>query len=281
MGDMVKNVSLDPLSYTSIPIKMRTVTDEVIACATAFFYRHGDKTYLITNWHNVTGLHPKTKERIDLTSPVALSLALVHASENAISWSWGNLNLYDSGNRPEWFVHPVHRENVDVVALEVELDGDVGQVKGFKCVNDIEFDDINPRVADDVFILGFPNNLSSGGRFPLWKKGSIASEPDIDVGDAPKFYVDAATRKGMSGSPVIIRRIGVHNVQDGIFNDDSSIGEAQVFGGVYSGRIQADDLLAAQIGIVWKPSVIEEIIEGRQRERLYYPEASFPSVISE
>ena len=35
------------------------------------------------------------------------------------------------------------------------------------------------------------------------------------------------------------------------------------FAGVYSGRIQGKSALDAQLGIVWKKEVIEEIIEGK------------------
>jgi hypothetical protein len=61
-----------------------------------------------------------------------------------------------------------------------------------------------PRVAAEVFILGYPKGLSMQGVMPVWKRGSIASEPLINVMDqAPAFLVDAATRDGMSGSPVL------------------------------------------------------------------------------
>ena len=33
------------------------------------------------------------------------------------------------------------------------------------------------RVAAEVFILGYPEGLSMQGVMPVWKRGSIASEP--------------------------------------------------------------------------------------------------------
>jgi hypothetical protein len=41
----------------------------------------------------------------------------------------------------------------------------------------------------------------------------------------------------------------------------SYLGEGRRFLGVYSGRV-GDDSFKAQLGIVWKPSVIEEIIQA-------------------
>jgi hypothetical protein len=39
-------------------------------------------------------------------------------------------------------------------------------------------------------------------------------------------------------------------------------GYAERFIGIYSGRI-GSDVFQAQLGIVWKPSVIDEIMEGK------------------
>jgi hypothetical protein len=59
-----------------------------------------------------------------------------------------------------------------------------------------------------VFILGFPKGISQGA-FPIWKRGSIATEPLYGVttiwakSGAPVILVDALTNDGMSGSPVL------------------------------------------------------------------------------
>jgi hypothetical protein len=44
--------------------------------------------------------------------------------------------------------------------------------------------------------------------------------------------------------------------------NDSIIGEIQNFVGIYSGRYTGDTQFDAQLGIVWKKSVIDEIIDG-------------------
>jgi len=265
---------VDKLSLCSIPIRLVTVTDAVIATATAFFYRHEEQPWLITNWHNVTGIHPTERIRIDDTSPTSIHLAIPKKEEAATRWKWGRMDLYNQESKPNWLVHPTFREEVDVIAIKVDTDETMGIP--IECINDISFDSIKPRVADQVFILGFPHNLKSAGQLPLWKNGTIASEPDADIDGLPMFYVDAATRSGMSGSPVIIRRNGVHGLNDGLPTAETIIGEAQILCGIYSGRIYAKDLLDAQIGIVWKEKIIEEIIIGKKYDTLYYPHESFP-----
>ncbi len=61
----VKKFNFDQISYTSIPITMHfSETKQKLASGTAFIYEFEEKFYLITNWHNVTGLNPITKEHI-------------------------------------------------------------------------------------------------------------------------------------------------------------------------------------------------------------------------
>ena len=111
----------------------------------------------------------------------------------------------------------------------------------------------------DVFILGYPMGIGTH-RLPVWKRGSVASEPDIDVDNLPMFYVDTATSSGMSGSPVI-RRDTSGEMEDGSFA--LGAGTMSRFVGIYSGRITPKDRHEAHLGIVWKSSVIPEIISGR------------------
>ena len=128
--------------------------------------------------------------------------------------------------------------------------------------------DFEPYVGDDVFVLGYPRGFDGGHELAIWKRGSIASQPNVDLEKLPKILVDTATREGMSGAPVIARRRGLiipRGVQGtpGQFTGLELIGQADTFLGVYSGRI-GDDELGVQLGIVWKARVLEEIIVGQR-----------------
>lgn len=92
--------------------------------------------------------------------------------------------LYDKEGNERWIEHPAGR-NVDVVAIPITKDD---QIKLFALVS----------------IIGFPLGLSSTG-WPIWKTGHIASDPLVDVDGRRGFLIDATTREGMSGSPVILR----------------------------------------------------------------------------
>ena len=107
--------------------------------------------------------------------------------------------------------------------------------------------------------LYFPFGKQTG-YIPIWKKASVASEPELDVENLPYFFADTATRTGMSGSPVVLykdRPITMINEKERKVSRHWT-----KFVGVYSGRIGADNETKgdAQLGRVWKPHVIQEMI---------------------
>lgn len=115
--------------------------------------------------------------------------------------------------------------------------------------------DIVPTVAMPISIIGFPLGFSGPGRLPIWKTGHIASDPDLDYNKEPLFLIDATTRGGMSGSPVVLRLSGGYKTRSGN-SVMSSSRKATLFLGIYSGKLPGD----SEIGRVWRPYLIEEII---------------------
>ena len=131
--------------------------------------------------------------------------------------------------------------------------------------NDIKIYDIDLALADfdlmiypseAVSIIGFPEGITSEGKLPIWKTGHIASDIDVDWGGKPAFLIDATTKGGMSGSPVIAERVSIYQTSEG-----NNIGNAVRFLGVYSGR--EIDVSGIEIGFVWKPRAITEILAVR------------------
>jgi hypothetical protein len=147
-----------------------------------------------------------------------------------------------------------------VVALKIAKRGDAQLLN--PPLNKFEgFTDFRPDIGEDAFILGFPKGLEAGAGLPIWKRASIASEPNYDLDGLPKLLVDTATRQGMSGSVVIARRRGLIVPRSARSEAEHIVGMADNFVGVYSGRI-GDDPLGVQLGVVWKGRVIDEIIGG-------------------
>jgi hypothetical protein len=119
-----------------------------------------------------------------------------------------------------------------------------------------------PLVASEVFILGYPLGLTKQGIFPIWKRGSIASEPFFDLMDGPIILVDAVTREGMSGSPVLYfgNALATTEGRDA-FGPPSS---QPWLVGVYAGRegVTEEEVHMA-LGRVWKRPLLDEIFHSQ------------------
>jgi len=186
------------------------------------------------------------------------------SDETLIGLGITNIDLYHDEfyTIPKWFVHPEHGYKVDVVVIPyATVEGYTGNLRMYP-INHCDFvDGYNLAVSDDVFILGYPLNLTGNYELPIWKRGSVATEPSLDLDALPMFLIDTATRPGMSGSPVIMQRSGFH-MKGKELNTNDLIGTIRTFVGVYSCRLGTSNQVEAQLGIVWKPNVIEEIING-------------------
>lgn len=216
---MEKKLNINPISLSVTPIWVCGLdTQSALGVATGFIYKHSNQYYLVTNWHNVTGFNTETGKRIDeqsLASPTKLVVYLAHSykiktGEIAVDRKQITLSLYCKDQKPKWLIHPQYSQKVDVVALKLE---DNVIPESIKCINDdnIEYDDNIPiEVSDDVFIIGYPYNYQSGKKIPIWKRGTVASEPDINYDDLPLMLIDTSGGLGMSGSPVIFKRVGIH-----------------------------------------------------------------------
>lgn len=269
------------LATLVVPVRVDPLTGEVTASAraTGFFWEAGGHWHLVTNVHTLTGWHPQMGRSIssDAFCPTHLDyqVSIDVEPQNEV----GRFMLQRKGYRvaleedgqPAWFEHPHLGDQVDVAVLELFRTPDEEQLRKIGAnkmitppVNRHEgWIDFEPAAADDAYVLGFPKGMSGGRGFPVWKRASIASEPNIDLDGLPKILIDTATREGMSGAPVIAVRRGL-TLPTGEFDDQAVIGEAANFLGVYSGRV-GDDPMGVQLGIVWKARVIDEILAGMKR----------------
>jgi len=82
----------------------------------------------------------------------------------------------------------------------------------------------------------------------------------MDINDMPYFYADTATRKGMSGSPVVLYK----DRPATIISESKGLMSSHITKliGIYSGRIGVENNLEgnAQLGRVWKAGIFKNII---------------------
>jgi len=177
----------EKLNYVPFKIRMRC-KDINLAIGTAFIYQYEANTYLVTNWHNVTGRNPKSKETLSDVGNEPDNLVMgIPTIQNPneqpmmIKWEWKILELYEDQNReiPVWLHHPVHSENVDVVVIPLPGVEETALKHSKDPILNLENIRLYPSL--DVYVLGFPRGMSGGAHFPIWKRGTIATEPDINI----------------------------------------------------------------------------------------------------
>lgn len=255
-------ITIDPFTAAVSPLLMY-FEDTELSVGTCFFWENNGIRYLVTNKHNATGKDTLTGKHISETLAEPDELRFTCFQNQDLNCAREvRIPLLDD-NEPLWLEHPHHTNKVDVVCIKLPPEIAPHVIP----INTLPQSPLAARIADEVFILGYPLGVGPN-KFPIWKRASVASEPDIDVDNLPKFFVDTMSTHGMSGSPVIRRAIS------GIMEDGSHVvqagGPITKFVGVYSGRLIVNGSTDAQLGIVWKKRVINEIIDASKLPPLQY-----------
>ncbi|MEE9586776.1 MAG: serine protease [Hyphomicrobiaceae bacterium] len=248
---------VDEYSLVSIPLTLVSIGPSY-SSATGFFYVRGNKIFWVSNWHVFSGRNPISGQPMKSNGSIPEKVVFpLHLKKKLGHWRNGvTVDLCNSSNRPAWLQHP-KGQDIDVAVLPFSNLPD--DCTFYEAVRPSETSDLLFVVGMDVFIVGFPLGLSKQDIIPVWKRGSVASEPALPADGLPLFLVDAATREGMSGSPVYARTFGNAPLEGG---GTSMGGDVYTrFLGVYSGRYGADDEFAAQLGRVWHRSVLDEVID--------------------
>lgn len=253
--------SIHPLSATSLLLELLAFK-ETIATATGFLITYNGSTYLVTNHHVFSGRHPDSRELLDKHAAIPTSVVVWHHEGGPSSgWNREPYDLLEDDGKPKYLEHPQNADAIRDVAL-LRLD----PLPTSTVAYNLDFRKPNPGAyigpSSPVSIVGFPMGKAAGGSLPVWKTGHIASEPKLDYGDLPSFLIDATTKQGMSGSPVAFVSHGGYPLepQEGIVGG-IGMGSALVFLGVYASRNMPpfEDM---HIGRVWKPVVIDEILNA-------------------
>lgn len=253
---MQPRMIIDPLSATSLRVVPKFDAME-LASATAFTVIHEGRPFLVTNWHVASGRDADTDICLDKThAAIPNKLSVRFHKKGALGqWTIADVPLQDADGKNLWLEHPLGRL-VDIVAVPIP-EGLLSSIEVYRLDLALASVDIVAMPAMPISVIGYPLGLSTGGNWPIWKTGHIASDPDLDfeIG-RPAFLIDATTRAGMSGSPVVLR---LESYSTSTGNQVLAGGIATRFMGVYAGRIHGD----SEIGRVWRPHLIPEIFLGR------------------
>lgn len=227
-----------------------------------FFTRRNERLYLVTNWHVVSGRNADTEETLDVSAAIPDELRVYLPDVKADgSFQFGDrqplsVMLYE-GERKKWLDLKMKGKWIDVTLIPMDEKEDAAIIPIENCEEPFN-DAVRFEITSPVYVIGFPFGKIAGD-IPIWKRATVASEPTYDMDDLPYYFVDTATREGMSGSPVIFFKDRPVIIGNGT-SDEVSIHWTK-FMGIYSGRIGANKNMGdAQLGRVWKVDVIDKII---------------------
>lgn len=255
------------------PITMRRIFDDgtehyqpSIGTGFLYFSYEHEATLLITNYHCLSGLDLWNSPIGSFTPNVIdVGLTMDEPTEDPKYFRRREITLryplLDDEEKPLFYHLPkdaAGRIPADIAMLPISLEdsnlGEKGAHVNARYVASFGFHlDHDLSLGEDCFIIGYPRGLSGDGRTPIWKRATIASEPNNTYKGDLVFLVDTATREGMSGSPVFLVR------REAALSDRNRRGideeKKEKLIGVYSGRIGADEL-GVQLGIVWSVEML-------------------------
>lgn len=242
---------VDPLSVRSLYLEIFS-KDQFCGSATGIVVEYKGKQYLITNWHVLSGRNPETNNPLNPSGYLPDQINILHHSKVLGTWVVRTEALLEPNGSRRWIEHK-QGSKIDVAALPLTVLDNQVQIYPFDLA--LAETDMLAVVAMPVSIIGFPLGLAGPGFFPIWKTGHIASDTDLDYAGLPCFLIDATTRGGMSGSPVLLRLTGGFETKSGGFVLAGG-GIYTKFLGLYSGRLHDQ----SEIGRVWRPQVITETL---------------------
>ena len=208
------------------------------------------KPVLVTNRHNLTGRRQDTGELIDKKYAAVPNEVVINHNRKGQIGAWIKVvePILDDDGNPLWIEHAHLGATADCVALPLTNLADV-ELYPYELHSGQQ---MNVGIASVVSVIGFPFGLTQAGGMAIWATGFVASEPELIE---PSMLIDCRSRKGQSGSAVIAYRgDGSYGIGNGI-----TLGGAPAWRlmGIYSGRINDQ----SDLGIVWKPGVIEDILK--------------------
>jgi hypothetical protein len=258
---------ISPLSVSTVKLEL-FFNDIRLSEATGFFYKNQSRYFLISNWHVLTGRNVSSGQPIDKNGAIPNKLQFnIFSNTNQDTSNIISVFFYLNDTKSESIIveHQLGRQ-VDIAMIELPLDFVSGKLALF--CHYFDLDDINHdiiyEVGDNTYIIGYPEGISIHNVLPIWKGGTIASEPHLNTSGSESFFlVDTATRPGMSGSPVVFRSVNIHRRS---YNNIIMNGKLEIkLIGVYSGRYGENNNNYLQLAKIWKSNLISEIIYHGRR----------------
>jgi len=273
---MESQLKVEHISMITTPILLLK-GDLVVSQGTGFYFIVADKAknsniiFLVTNHHVLTGSAPNENK-----PPIGDNVIFFfHKDENATGvLKQVRFPLFTKNQDPIWISSKSCPEaDVAIIPLVSSLYQDC---KVFGISEDWTKAPIKVRPTSRVTLVGYPYGYEDKvNSLPIWKTGSIASEPNVDFMGKPLFVVDVSAFPGMSGSPAFAISYGMYEMESG----GTTAGNVQKFLGIYASmqilkekkfleEIQTDKkegiiiTESLQLGHVWKAQLILDMVKS-------------------
>lgn len=244
-------MKIDHLSLTTTPIELYN-DDKLITQGTGFYIaRIEDKNatlFLVTNYHVITDSLPTENK-----SPAGNRIVFqFHEDKNDPSKvKTVSFSLFTNAGKPIWLINKNFPE-ADIAVIPIPITLYLNCVVN-SITENFAKTKLNIGPSSNVSLIGYPYGIyDKKNSLPIWKKGSIATEPAFNFNGKPLFLVDVSSFPGMSGAPVFSIGHGTFKSEDGKIGTKS----IRKFLGIYS------SFNHMEFGHVWKADLIIEIINS-------------------
>jgi len=265
-------MAVEHLSMITTPVILLK-GNKMVSQGTGFYYGLQDSSgsilFLVTNHHVLTGYPPEE------TKPPKGDniLFYLHKDADDPGYVYGiGFPLYTKEGKPIWLSSKEFPQaDVAVIPIVTAL---YTNAKVFGISEDWTGGNIKIRPTSTITIIGYPYGYyDKKNCLPVWKTGSIASEPNVDFEGKPLFLVDISAFPGMSGSPAFAIAYGAYETVEG----PATVGHVQKFLGIYASmqmlkeakyleEMTSESRLGVivheslELGHIWKANVITKII---------------------
>lgn len=261
-----ESISVSPFSRAAVqvnPVRIDQDGKEIArSSASGFFWNEGGKLLLFTNYHVISGVNTITNMHLAHWVPNACDIGFFAESrwpseENpdryALLRYTARIEFDDCALTDTWHVHS-RGKAVDLAAMHIAWQNpEIEPV----CLNlTMQAGEFDGDAGEDVFVIGYPEGQKFERGLPLWKRGSIATDPHLDQKGLPQYYIDSIGNSGLSGSFVLLKK------------EMSLIGGAAgrtrsqyAFAGVYAGRL-GENGIESQVGRIFKVGAVEDIVNS-------------------
>lgn len=267
-------MAIEHLSMITTPVILLK-GNKMVSQGTGFYYGLKDSSqstilFLVTNYHVLTGYSPKESKP---PKGDYITFYFHKDAQNPGDVKEIKLPLFTKNGKPIWLTSKEFPQaDIAIIPLTASLYDDV---KVSVISEDWAQSDIKVRPTSTITLIGYPYGYyDKKNQLPVWKTGSIASEPDVDFEGKPLFLVDISAFPGMSGSPAFAIASGAYETIEGA----TTIGHIQKFLGIYASRqmlkeekyleeITSESKLglvvneSLELAHIWKASLIIKIIK--------------------